>query len=160
MGNKQNCLSRLLPDPQQFLPEFAGRNLVETAEGFIDQKNVGIDRQCSSDRDALLHAAGKLQRILILLSAETHQLQIFCGQGDSGSPEELRTDGHLHVTERLDSGCHCAGFIRAFNASCQMTFEPLAFVGSNVLDCGPNQERRKFKRHCRNKLTRGLRWVR
>src|SRR5438876_12091442 len=44
VGNKQNCLSRLLPDPQQFLPEFAGRNLVETAEGFIDQKNVGIDR--------------------------------------------------------------------------------------------------------------------
>ena len=47
-----------LPDADQFLVEDVTRELVERAEGLVEQEDVGIAHQRARQRRALLHPAG------------------------------------------------------------------------------------------------------
>src|SRR5688572_22340653 len=83
--HKKDRLAGFLPDLQELLAQLSRSDFVEAAEGFIHQKNVRIDRQRPRDRDALLHAAGELQRIVILITVESDKFQILYREGPQSS---------------------------------------------------------------------------
>ena len=73
------------PDAQQFqLHEIAGLR-VQCGERLVHQQNSGVDRQRSGEIDALLHAAGKLMRIMILEAVKAHQIEIILRPSASAS---------------------------------------------------------------------------
>ena len=58
----------LLPDREQLEVEPLARHLVERAERLVHQQEGGLERERARDRDALLHAAGELPRVVVARS--------------------------------------------------------------------------------------------
>src|SRR5690242_6310258 len=73
-------------------------DLVEVAERLVHQQDVGLDRQGTRDGDSLLHAAGKLEREIALLTAEADHVKIFrYPPVPAGAADVLRLEGKLDV---------------------------------------------------------------
>ncbi len=61
--------------PQQFLVQAVARHLIERGKGFVHQQNARPAHQRARNRDAHLHAAGKLPRIALRHMAQAHQFE-------------------------------------------------------------------------------------
>src|ERR1700742_1460479 len=75
MRDKDDRDVDLLPYLQKMRLHAAARLSVECAERFIHQKNPRPIGECADDRDALLHATGKLMRISLGEFFEADELQ-------------------------------------------------------------------------------------
>ncbi len=62
---KITVLRLLAPDPQQFEIHLLARHGVERAERLVHQQEPRVLHERAHDRGALLHAAGKLERIAL-----------------------------------------------------------------------------------------------
>ena len=58
-------LSGPLPDVEQATAHLFARDGVERAERLVHQQHLRVERERTSNRDALAHAAGKLRRHLL-----------------------------------------------------------------------------------------------
>src|SRR6185312_11057958 len=67
---------------------------IEMAERLVHQQDVRLDYQRARDGDTLLHSAGKVERIVLLLAAESDHVEIL---GDARLPFRA---GHLLRFER------------------------------------------------------------
>src|SRR5262245_16619817 len=65
----------VLPKLEKLLVEVVAHNLVQCAERLVHQKQIGIEGERTCDRGALLHAAGKLPRELLLETGEVDEVQ-------------------------------------------------------------------------------------
>src|SRR3954462_15855549 len=70
MGDEQHRLAITLPDIQQIVLQASSRVSIECAERLVHQQNLRMVSQRSSQRYALLHAAGQLLGIEILVALE------------------------------------------------------------------------------------------
>jgi hypothetical protein len=75
MGDEADGLFGARPELQQFLVQPVAHDLVQRAEGFVHQQDVGVEGQRPRDRGALLHAARKLPGKLLLEAGQFHQFQ-------------------------------------------------------------------------------------
>ena len=66
--------ARLGPDPEQLEIEALARHLVERAERLVHQQERGRERERASNRDALLHPARELPRIVALEAGQLDEL--------------------------------------------------------------------------------------
>jgi hypothetical protein len=83
VGHKQDGLARCVPDALQlFLQEFAVLR-IESAERLIHQQDLGVERQQTRQRHALLHAAGEFVGIVILEMGEADERDEFIGDLDA-----------------------------------------------------------------------------
>ena len=69
----------LLPEPEELFVEMVAGDLVQGTERLVHQQQFGLERQRAGDRDALLHAAGKLPRELALEAGQIDQFQMMLG---------------------------------------------------------------------------------
>ena len=77
MGDEQDGDRDGLPDFQdQLLQDGAGER-VDRAERLVHQQHVGLADQRARDADALLHAAGELIGIIVLVAVEPDQTDVF-----------------------------------------------------------------------------------
>jgi hypothetical protein len=74
VGDKKDRRLELRPNPQQDIFELQTGQRVERAEWLIHQQDFRLVRECPGDGDALLHAAGKLPRIMAFEPFEADQL--------------------------------------------------------------------------------------
>jgi hypothetical protein len=70
-------------------------DLVQRAEGFVHQQDVGIEGQRPGDRGPLLHAARKLPGIFLAEALQVHQRQLrstrsFCSAGKAHDLQRQR----------------------------------------------------------------------
>src|SRR3954453_15825905 len=70
MRDEQHCLAITLPDIQQIVLQPRSRVSIERAERLVPQQNLRMVSQRSSQRYALLHAAGQLLGIEVLIALE------------------------------------------------------------------------------------------
>ena len=63
VGHEQHGFLALFPDAQELQIELVARHRVERAERLVHQQQLRIGHQGAAQRNALLHAAGKLVRI-------------------------------------------------------------------------------------------------
>ncbi len=70
MGNEQDGLAVGLPDVLELDIHALARERIERAERLVHQQHLGIARQRTADRGALLHATRQLVGIFILEAAE------------------------------------------------------------------------------------------
>jgi hypothetical protein len=95
------CVTRIavvplsLPDAQKLHVHALARDLVERAEGFVHQKDLGFQHQRAGDGDALLHAARKLRGLGILEALQADQPDQRLGAAFGGDARDL--DGQRHV---------------------------------------------------------------
>ena len=64
-----------LPDPQQLEVEPLARHLVERAERLVHQQQRRVERERTGDRDAHLHAAGELPRVVLLEAGQLDEVE-------------------------------------------------------------------------------------
>ena len=79
MGDKQDGLRLVGPDAHDLERHLLAGQRVKGAEGFVHQQDVGVVDQGAADGGALLHAAGKLARVLALEPAQPHHSQQVTG---------------------------------------------------------------------------------
>ena len=94
MGDEDDGLAGLVPEPQQLLVELVAHDLVERAEGLIHQQEMGVEGESAGDRGALLHAARELPGKALLESREVDELEI------TGDPLLALLLGEAHDLER------------------------------------------------------------
>ena len=70
VGDEDDGLAALAPDPQHFQVHLLARQRIQRAERLVHQDQLGIVDEGARDRGALLHAAGQLLRILVLIAGE------------------------------------------------------------------------------------------
>src|SRR6185295_1480936 len=73
VGDEEDRLARFLPDPEQLEVHLLARQRIERAERLVHQHELGIVDERARDRRALLHAAGKLVRTLVLGAGEADE---------------------------------------------------------------------------------------
>ena len=66
--------ARSLPDPEQLHVQPLARHLVERAERLVHEQERRVERERARDRDALLHPARELPRVVVLEAAELDEL--------------------------------------------------------------------------------------
>ena len=100
MRHEDDGLAALAPDPQHFeVHLFAGQR-VERAERLVHQDQLGIVDEGARDRGALLHAAGQLLRIFVLVAGEPDQIEQIAGAGPRGLHRQADDFGRQqHVVE-------------------------------------------------------------
>ena len=74
VGNEDHSLTRFFPDGEQFALHQAAGLSVERAERLVHQQRAGIESERTGDRGTLLHAAGKLGRVALLETRQSHQI--------------------------------------------------------------------------------------
>ena len=79
MGDEDDRLARLLPEPDQMLVQMVAGDLVEGAEGLVHQQELRLEAEGARDGDPLLHAAGELPGELPLEARQPHHLEISGG---------------------------------------------------------------------------------
>ena len=72
VGDEQHGLAVTLPDRQQIVLQARARMGVERAEWFVHQQDARLVGERARDRDPLLHAAGELLGIEVLVAGEMH----------------------------------------------------------------------------------------
>ncbi len=63
--DEDHCRLELLPDREELEVQPFARHLVERAERLVHQQERRLERERSRDRNALLHAAGELPRMVV-----------------------------------------------------------------------------------------------
>src|ERR1700738_4820430 len=76
VGDKENGFLFALPDAYQIGAHFQASEKVERAERFIHVNDVGIRRERARDLHTLAHPAGKLVRIGVFKSGQTHHVDV------------------------------------------------------------------------------------
>ena len=80
VGNEQDR-ARIDPrDPDQLLLHHHSGLGIERAERLVHQQHLRLDRVGAGDGDALLHAARKLVRVVVLRPRHSHEREIVPGQ--------------------------------------------------------------------------------
>ena len=82
---------RALQNLHEIKPHLPCRDGIEMAERFIHQQDVRFDGKGAGNRDALLHSARQVERIVALLPGQPDHVQV------------LR-----HRSRQLDRGTFCA----------------------------------------------------
>src|SRR5712691_3035912 len=73
VGDEDDGLLRFLPDAQQLDVHLLARERIERAEWLVHQDQLGIVDERAGDGRALLHAAGKLVGVFVLVALEPDQ---------------------------------------------------------------------------------------
>ena len=98
---KITVLSVFAQSSQELLVEVVADDLVERAERLVHEQQLGLDGERAGDRDALLHAAGKLPRELALEAGEVDQREIrarrVCRRSARRQPHDLERQGDVPV---------------------------------------------------------------
>ena len=94
VGHEQNRLFRFLLNANKLLAHALGGDGVETAEGLVHDENRRVDRECTGHGNALLHASRDLVRKIVLVTVESHELEVSL---DAGTPVRL---GQFRLLER------------------------------------------------------------
>lgn len=76
VGDQEDCLAGLLPDPDQLVQRDLAVLRVECTEGLVHQQDLWLDRQNPRDRGALLHPTGEARRVVVLKAGDPHELQL------------------------------------------------------------------------------------
>src|SRR6267378_1546575 len=79
VGDEDDGLSGLAPDTLELVVEQVAGLRIESGKWFIHQEDVGLHGQGASQRHALLHAPGKLMRMVFLELRETNEIQVVAG---------------------------------------------------------------------------------
>ena len=74
--DEHDGLAGLLPDAQQLGAHLPRRDFIQAAERLVHQENVRLGHESAGNGDALLHPPRQLQRIVVLVSCQTGQLQL------------------------------------------------------------------------------------
>ena len=75
------CVTKMTVEPvslqirEQLQVEALARHLVERAERLVHQQQRGRERERARDRDALLHAAGELPRMVVVEARELDEVE-------------------------------------------------------------------------------------
>ncbi len=103
-------------DPPDLLAELAAHLGVQRGERLVEQQDAGLDRECPSERHALLLAARHLVRVLVRLVAQAHHVERLLGLALAGGAvhaAQTQAVGHVvargHVGEqavRLEHDAH------------------------------------------------------
>src|SRR5918993_65991 len=83
---------RLLPDPEQLVVQPLPRHLVERAERLVHQQQRRRERERAGDRNALLHAARQLPRVVLLEAGQLDEVDHLAHPGFAALPVPA---GHL-----------------------------------------------------------------
>ena len=75
MGDEDDGLRTLGPDPQQLVGHLVPRQRIERGERLVHQQDFGIEQQGARDRGALLHSTRKLVRPAARELAQAHERQ-------------------------------------------------------------------------------------
>src|SRR5262249_61239607 len=98
--DEERGLASLTPDAQEFKIHFFPRHQIERAEWLVHQQQGWIMDQCAADGSALLHAAGKLRRIVMAKIRQAGQFQEIEGAGPARwSPWKQHSDPHPPAVE-------------------------------------------------------------
>ena len=89
MRDEEHRPTGLLPDADELVLQGTAGLRVEGRERLVHQEDRGLAHEGARDLDPLLHASGELGGILLLLAAETDQLQV--------APGALAALGPVHV---------------------------------------------------------------
>ena len=92
-----------LPQAQQLLVEPVARDLVERAERLVHHQELGLEAERARDRDALLHAARQLPRVLGLEAGQADALEVL--EGDASRPGLVEA---MDLERQADVGEHGA----------------------------------------------------
>ena len=105
MGDQQRRGALFHPDPLQLDVHASAQNLIEGAEGLIQQQHRRIGHQRTGNCDALTHAAGKLPRSRILEALQADQrdqpVDPIASPRGSRAPERLQEAALIFLA-------HCA----------------------------------------------------
>jgi hypothetical protein len=77
--DEQHRLLAHAPHGQQVVLHAPARLRVERAEWLVHEHRVGLVDEGADDRDAFLHAARELVRVVLLEALEAHHAQILVG---------------------------------------------------------------------------------
>ena len=75
VGDEDDGRAELLPDREQLEVQPLARHLVERAERLVHQQERRLERERARDRDALLHAARELPRMVVGEADELDELE-------------------------------------------------------------------------------------
>ncbi len=75
VGDEDDGRARRLPDPQELHVEALARHLVERAERLVHQQERRVEGERPRDRDALLHPARELPRMVVLEALQLDELE-------------------------------------------------------------------------------------
>lgn len=81
MGDHEHGLAGRLHDFKQLVLYGAARQGIECAKRFVQQQHTRLNGESPCDAHALLHAAGKLGRLLVQRMAQAHHFQIAAAVG-------------------------------------------------------------------------------
>ena len=99
--DEDHGLARAPPDVEQPLAHQDARLLVERAEGLVHQEDLRVERERAPDRDALLHPARELARILLGEAGEAERAQELGGRpAPPLGRHALELEAELDVLER------------------------------------------------------------
>src|ERR1700694_282083 len=76
VSDKENRFLFALPDAHEIGAHLQAGEKVERAERFVHVNDVGISRERSRDLHTLAHPAGKLVRIGVFTSGQTHTVDV------------------------------------------------------------------------------------
>src|SRR6267142_4094922 len=79
VSDKDDGLSGLAPDALELVVEQVAGLCIQGCEWFVHQENVRLHGQRASQRYALLHAPGKLMRMVFLELREANEIQVVAG---------------------------------------------------------------------------------
>ena len=79
MRDEQHRLFGLRPNPAEFPLQHRARHGIQRAKGFIHQQHARIIRERARNLNALLHAAGKLRRVLRPLPSQADHAEEMLG---------------------------------------------------------------------------------
>ncbi len=93
MGDENDSLAALRPDPLQVEVHLLARHRIERAERLVHQKDARVVDQRPADGGALLHATGEFHRILDAEVVETdHRKQLLHALAGLGLVQALHLD--------------------------------------------------------------------
>src|SRR3954454_16954479 len=79
VGDEDDGLFRFFPDAQKLEVHLLARERIKRTERLVHQDQLGIVHERARNRGALLHAAGKLVRVFILVALEPDQREQVAG---------------------------------------------------------------------------------
>ena len=75
MGDEDDGLAGLAPQPQKFQVQVLPRDLVQSAKGLVHEQKLRVEGQRTGDGDALLHPARELPGVVAGELLQPHQGQ-------------------------------------------------------------------------------------